>query len=76
MAAKRPENLMPGDKILAWGPDAEVVSARPVEVGDADDQVSTTPPRVEVAARIDTPDGPVVYVETYPLGVLIEVAVE
>ena len=38
MATKRPENLMPGDRVLVWGDDLVVESAQPgVLIETADD---------------------------------------
>lgn len=60
MAMKRPENLMPGDRVLVWGDDLVVESAQPSVPGDLDPHV-----------RVDFVDGAVV---RYAPGVAVEVA--
>jgi hypothetical protein len=60
MAYKRPENLMPGDRVKVWGDDLVVEAAQPSMVGDSDPHV-----------RVDFTDGAVT---RYQPGVLIEVA--
>lgn len=60
MATKRPENLVPGDRVLVWGDDLVVESAQPSVPGDTDPYV-----------RVDFVGGAVT---RYQPGVLIETA--
>jgi hypothetical protein len=60
MATKRPENLMPGDRVKVWGDDLVVESAQPSVPGDTDPHV-----------RVDFIGGAVV---RYAPGVVVEIA--
>jgi hypothetical protein len=61
MAMKRPENLMPGDRVKVWGDDLTVESAEP------------SLDRLKVRVTFSYPDTDSATIE-YPAGVLVETA--